>query len=113
VLINLVQNAAESIEGPGRVTLRAYDGPGPNADDQRKAIVLEVEDTGSGISPEVQERLFDPFFSTKENGTGLGLPIAAKIVDQHKGRLEFETRSDQGAIFRVILPADGELKSNA
>jgi signal transduction histidine kinase len=114
VLINLVQNAAESIEGSGRVILRAYDNAGQNQslDDHRKAIVLEVEDTGSGISPEVQERLFDPFFSTKENGTGLGLPIAAKIVDHHMGRLEFETRSDQGAIFRVILPVDGELKSN-
>jgi signal transduction histidine kinase len=114
VLINLVQNAAESIEGSGRVTLRAYDNPGQNQglDEQRKAIVLEVEDTGCGITPEVQERLFDPFFSTKENGTGLGLPIAAKIVDHHMGRLEFETRSQQGAIFRVILPVDGELKSN-
>jgi len=113
VLINLVQNAAESIEGPGRVTLRAYDNSGQNSDESKGGVVLEVEDTGSGISPEVQERLFDPFFSTKENGTGLGLPIAAKIVDHHKGRLEFETRSDQGAVFRVILPVDGELKSNA
>ena len=103
VLINLLQTAAESIEGPGRVVLRAYEGHGPNGS-KGADVVLEIEDTGGGISAEVQERLFDPFFSTKENGTGLGLPIAAKIVDQHKGRMEFESRAGEGATFRVILP---------
>jgi signal transduction histidine kinase len=67
-------------------------------------VILEVEDTGGGITPEVQERLFDPFFSTKEYGTGLGLPIAAKIIDQHNGILDFETRMGRGTTFRVILP---------
>ena len=73
-----------------------------------KTVVLEIEDTGSGISPEVQERLFDPFFSTKENGTGLGLAIAAKIIDQHKGTLDFETRLGHGTIFRIVLPASDQ-----
>ena len=72
---------------------------------QSKTVVLEVEDTGSGIAPEVQERLFDPFFSTKENGTGLGLPIAAKIIDQHNGTLDFETQPGHGTTFRIVLPA--------
>jgi len=49
--------------------------------------------------------LFDPFFSTKDNGTGLGLPIAMKIVDQHRGVLDFDTREGHGSTFRVILPA--------
>lgn len=113
VLINLVQNAAESITGPGRVRLRARHQDRDHSDSSHapgKEIVLEVEDTGGGIPPDVQERLFDPFFSTKENGTGLGLPIAARIVDQHQGRMEFESRAGDGSIFRVILPAARESK---
>ena len=105
VLINLVQNAADSIGGRGTITLRARSGETRLSGRLVNAAVLEIEDTGAGISPEVQERLFDPFFSTKENGTGLGLPIAAKIIDQHKGTLDFETRLGHGTVFRIVLPA--------
>ena len=105
VLINLVQNAAESIEHKGSVTLRAHS---ENAGKGARVVVLEVEDTGSGIAPEVEERLFDPFFSTKENGTGLGLAIAAKIIEQHKGTLDFETRPGDGTVFRITLPASSQ-----
>lgn len=105
VLINLIQNAAESIDGKGTVTLRARESTGSTAG---RAVVLEVEDTGSGISPDVEERLFDPFFSTKDNGTGLGLPIAAKIIEQHKGTLDFETRPGDGTVFRITLPASSQ-----
>lgn len=105
VLINLVQNAAESIGRDGSVTLRARVGEANFNNTNDPAIILEVEDNGTGIEPEVQERLFDPFFSTKENGTGLGLPIAAKIIDQHHGRLDFETQPGRGTVFRVMLPA--------
>jgi signal transduction histidine kinase len=113
VLINLVQNAAESITGPGKVILRAYEHPAQNGSTAGPDVILEIEDTGGGIPAEVQERLFDPFFSTKENGTGLGLPIAAKIVDQHKGRMEFESKAGEGATFRVILPMAREKILNA
>jgi len=104
VLINLIQNAADSIGREGTITLRARPADARLNGQAAGSIVLEVEDTGTGIPPEVQERLFDPFFSTKENGTGLGLPIAAKIIDQHQGTLDFETRLGRGSIFRVILP---------
>jgi signal transduction histidine kinase len=104
VLINLIQNAADSIGRQGRITLRSRLGENPSNGKRVPSVVLEVEDTGSGITPEVQERLFDPFFSTKENGTGLGLPITARIIDQHQGRLDFETRPGHGTTFRVILP---------
>lgn len=104
VLINLVQNAADAIGRRGAITLRARQDEVRLNGQPVESVVLEVEDTGAGISPEVQERLFDPFFSTKENGTGLGLPIAAKIIDQHRGILDFETRPGHGTTFRVILP---------
>ena len=109
VLINLIQNAVDSIEEKtGTIALRALHkitGRGPQATHQ---VILEVEDSGSGIATEVQERLFDPFFSTKENGTGLGLAIAAKIIEQHKGTLDFETRLGHGTVFRITLPASSQ-----
>jgi signal transduction histidine kinase len=63
-----------------------------------------VADTGKGISPEVERRLFDPFFTTKASGTGLGLPIAARIVQKHGGALQYKTRVNEGTTFSVVLP---------
>ena len=67
-------------------------------------MILEVSDTGKGILPEVQKRLFDPFFTTKESGTGLGLPIAARIVEKHGGALQYQTQVHQGTTFGIVLP---------
>lgn len=108
VIINLIQNAADSIGTRGTITLRARSADSRLSGRPVRSVVLEIEDTGSGIPPEVQERLFDPFFSTKENGTGLGLAIAAKIIDQHKGTLDFETRLGHGTVFRIVLPASDQ-----
>jgi signal transduction histidine kinase len=105
VLINLVQNAAESISGGGKITLRAIDDMLALGGVMRKVVVMEVADTGIGIPPAIQERLFDPFFSTKEAGTGLGLAIAARIVEQHGGALRFQTAVNHGTTFGIVLPA--------
>jgi signal transduction histidine kinase len=66
--------------------------------------VLEVADTGKGIPTEVQKRLFDPFFTTKESGTGLGLPIAGRIVEKHGGILQYQTQTNHGTTFGIVLP---------
>jgi signal transduction histidine kinase len=104
VLINLVRNAAESIDGAGTVTLRARAGRAALGGRETDTVILEVADTGKGIPPEVEKRLFDPFFSTKETGTGLGLPIAARIVERHGGILQYQTRPGHGTTFGVVLP---------
>ncbi len=104
VLINLVQNAAESIEGQGKIVLRERSDVARLGGQPTRVVILEVEDNGKGISPEVQERLFDPFFSTKESGTGLGLSIAARIMQKHGGALEFQTQVNRGTIFGIVLP---------
>ena len=70
------------------------------------AVILEVSDNGQGIPPEVQKRLFDPFFSTRETGTGLGLPIAARIVEKHGGLLQYQTWPGHGTTFGVVLPRE-------
>jgi signal transduction histidine kinase len=104
VLINLVRNAAEAITGAGTVTLRARAARAPLGGRETEAVILEVADTGQGISPAVEKRLFDPFFSTKETGTGLGLPIAARLVEKHGGLLQYQTQPGHGTIFGVVLP---------
>ncbi|WP_437660096.1 protoglobin domain-containing protein [Sorangium sp. So ce1182] len=96
VLLNLLRNAVEAVgpAGGGTVTLRARRQP--------RHAVLEVEDDGPGVaSPEAP--IFDPFFSTKPNGTGLGLAIAHRIVTDHEGTIEFQSRPGK-TLFRVTLP---------
>ena len=104
VLLNLVRNAAESLDGPGTITLRARKDNRPLHGQTAEVAAIEVADTGPGIPPEVQNRIFDPFFSTKAGGTGLGLAIAARIIDKHGGNLEFETELGKGTVFRIVLP---------
>ncbi len=106
VLLNLVRNAAESMPSGGVVTLRAAAGvdAGGRSKPAMSVLLLEVVDTGPGIPPEVQARLFEPFFSTKPGGTGLGLAIAQRIVEAHAGALRYRTQPGQGTTFTVVLP---------
>ena len=106
VLVNLFRNAAEATEGAGTVTLRRRAARAPLGGRETEAVILEVVDDGNGISPEVEKRRFDPFFSTKEPGTGLGLPIAARIVERHGGVLQYQTQPGHGTIFGVVLPRE-------
>jgi signal transduction histidine kinase len=104
VLINLIHNAADSIGTDGTVTLRARtDVKWLNAR-QLDVVILEVSDNGQGMPAEVEKRLFDPFFTTKDSGTGLGLPIAARIVEKHQGALQYQTQVGVGTTFGIILP---------
>jgi signal transduction histidine kinase len=104
VLINLIKNAAESIGQNGRITLRTRTQPDRRAARLPHVAVLEIEDTGQGIGPEVRKRLFDPFFTTKDNGVGLGLSIAVRILEKHGGTLEYQTQAGRGTVFSVVLP---------
>jgi signal transduction histidine kinase len=104
VLINLIQNSADSIGRDGVITLRARSASGSGRRGNGETVILEVADNGKGIPPEVRKRLFDPFFTTKEGGTGLGLPIAAGIVEKHGGELRYHTEMRHGTTFSLILP---------
>jgi signal transduction histidine kinase len=104
VLINLIQNGADSIMEDGTVTLRARTDTMRLKDRVREVVILEICDTGRGIAPDVEKRLFDPFFTTKETGTGLGLSIAARIVEKHGGILQYQTQVSRGTTFGIVLP---------
>ncbi len=98
VLLNLVLNAAEAMTPQGgRLTLRSFDVEG--------RVAIEVADSGPGIPDEVRARLFEPFHTTKENGTGLGLSVSRRIVEAHGGTITVESTPGKGATFRVELPA--------
>ena len=96
VLLNLVLNAGQSgqQEGSIRVTAQAKHG----------ALEIAVEDRGRGITKEQMPRLFDAFYSTREDGNGLGLAIVRRIVTEHQGRIDVENRPEGGARFVLVLP---------
>ena len=104
VLINLVQNAADSIGESGTITLRSRVAKKRLREGQTDGVLLEVADTGKGIPPEVEKRLGDPFFTTKDSGTGLGLAVAARLVEMNGGALQYQTQPNRGSIFGIVLP---------
>ena len=104
ILINLVRNAAESMSAGGVLTLGVREGASSWLRRTQAMVLIEVADTGTGIPPEVEPRIFDPFYSTKEGGSGLGLSIAARIAELHGGHLQYTTRAGLGTTFTVVLP---------
>lgn len=104
VLLNFIHNAADAIEEEGTVTLSSKSGRRVVGGRSLPAVIIEIKDTGKGMPPEVQKRLFDPFFTTKEKGTGLGLPIAARIVEKHGGLIQYQTAPGEGTTFSILLP---------
>jgi len=68
------------------------------------AVLISVADNGSGVAAENLPRLFDAFFTTKQQGTGLGLPITKRIIEEHKGDISVESEPDKGTTFHVRLP---------
>lgn len=98
VFLNLLKNAAESIDRRGAVTLRTQQ--------KRGFVVIEIADTGRGMTEEVRQKLFEPFFTTKPvgKGLGLGLSISAMIAQNHNGRITVRSQPGRGSIFRVELP---------
>ncbi len=96
VLQHLLQNAAESIEKKGTIQVRA--------EARKGSVAIEVSDTGSGMAPEVQALVFDPFFTTKSGRSGMGLSLAAMIVQNHGGKIGLKSKPGRGSTFTVELP---------
>jgi signal transduction histidine kinase len=106
VWTNLIDNAIDAMNGHGELRIRTYGQDKPRDGGARSEIIVEISDSGPGIPPEVQGRIFDAFFTTKElgKGTGLGLHITYNIiVNQHHGEIKVESQPGQ-TIFRVTLP---------
>jgi two-component system, sporulation sensor kinase E len=95
-LVNLVKNAIQAMTKGGQLTLAT--------NRTSEGVVLTVADTGGGIPEEKINRIFEPFYTTKKKGSGLGLMIVQRIVREHAGRIELESRVHQGTTFRIWLP---------
>ncbi|MHC1727151.1 MAG: ATP-binding protein [Syntrophobacteraceae bacterium] len=101
VLVNLIVNACEAMGDGGSILVSEEEGTtGPMG----RVSVIRVSDNGPGISESIRDRIFQPFFTTKEEGTGLGLSIAARIIEDHKGWLNFKCRPNKGTTFTITLP---------
>lgn len=99
VLLNLVLNAVDAMPDGGTLAVETrYDPPSDT-------IRIEVRDTGSGIDPEAAGKIFQPFFTTKAKGTGLGLAMCKQLIEQHGGSLQAENQASGGAVFRILLEA--------
>jgi signal transduction histidine kinase len=99
-LANLVDNAKQAMPDGGAITISVF----RDASDGRDAIRIDVTDTGQGMDSHTLHRALDPFFSTRPSGTGLGLPIAGRIVEAHGGRIEVQSRVGEGTTVRLFIP---------
>jgi signal transduction histidine kinase len=99
-LINVMHNAIQAMPQGGKLNLRAYRKMG--------ALELSVEDTGQGIPPEVRARIFEPFYTMKSTGSGLGLTIAEQILREHRGEIQVDSTVGVGTTFFLRLPVTGE-----
>jgi signal transduction histidine kinase len=105
MLLNIFHNSVEAMPDGGRLTVRT-DLEGP-------MLRLTAEDTGCGMPEDVRDRVFSPFFTTKREGSGLGLVIARRIVTDHGGRLSFESKEGDGTCFHVLLPVAQRVREEA
>ncbi len=98
VLINLLQNAVQATEAGDKIEIAAFRDLGKT--------IIEIRDSGSGIAEEYKKKIFEPFFSTRERGLGLGLALCRRIIDEHRGTIEVVDRIGGGSIFRITLPSN-------
>jgi signal transduction histidine kinase len=104
VLINLMLNAADAMPQGGRLRIAGAEGQGGLNEQEAGRAMLEISDMGSGINPTDLPHVFEPFYTTKRTGTGLGLAVAARIIEGHQGRIDVQSKVGEGTTFRIELP---------
>lgn len=107
VLLNLVLNALDALGEGGTVEISVEHVPAASGNgdpDESAELRIEVADTGPGLPPDLQGRVFEPFVSSKDSGTGLGLPISRRIIEAHGGHITARNRPEGGAVFTILLP---------
>jgi signal transduction histidine kinase len=100
VLINLILNSFDAMPDGGTLTIRAHV--------VKDGVEILLKDSGPGIPADHQSHIFEPFYSTKDGGTGLGLTVSYNIITAHGGTLELASNDGPGACFRVYLPTGGK-----
>jgi len=108
VLFNIIINAIQAMEEGGTLSVMTE----LVSRDERDFLRIQIQDTGTGIAAEQLGKIFAPFHTTKNQGTGLGLPICRQLIDQHGGRIEVDSRLGDGTLFTIELPAQKGLETN-
>jgi signal transduction histidine kinase len=103
-LVNVLANALQSMPRGGRLTVDVH----PTLDAEQRWLSIAVSDTGPGIPPEVLDRIFEPFVTTRATGTGLGLALAKRILEGHGGAIDVASDPGRGATFTLRLPLAAE-----
>jgi signal transduction histidine kinase len=121
VFTNLILNAAQAMQTSGQApeerrltvqtSIAATAGSVGQKNRSMKQVIITFTDTGPGISPDAQQRIFEPFFTTKARGTGLGLSVARRVVEEHKGTIKIDTQHKKGTRFIITLPSQREKTS--
>jgi len=106
VFMNLISNAVQAIEDKGKITISTQAFTKENIE----FVKISVTDTGKGMSEETLKRVFEPYFTTKVRGVGLGLAITFGIIDKHNGKIEVESQVGKGTTFHVTLPVIAQIK---
>lgn len=101
VFYNLFLNSCQAMPQGGLLTVRTFSEKGPDRD----WVTCQIKDTGGGIQPDVLHNIFNPFFTTKDHGSGLGLPIAHKIITRHNGEVDIDNRPGEGVSFLIKFPS--------
>ncbi len=97
---NILKNAMESISGPGLITV--------SVERINEKVYIKIKDTGTGLTSEEVERIFNPDYTTKEKGLGLGLPLAYEIIRGHRGEIHVESEPGVGTVFEIVLPTENK-----
>lgn len=109
IFVNLIQNAFQAMDSSTNGHEKVLSiSVAPETAGGRSGVSVAIGDTGPGVPPEAREQIFNPFFTTKKDGVGLGLAVVAKFVDDHHGSIKLENDSRPGAHFRIFLPATPE-----
>ncbi|MBI5697070.1 MAG: GHKL domain-containing protein [Thaumarchaeota archaeon] len=95
-MTNLLVNAIQSMDNSGQVDIKLFDA--------KDDTMIQVSDTGCGITSDVLPKIFEPLFTTKQTGTGLGLASCKKIIEQHNGIIKVASQPNKGTTFTIILP---------
>ncbi|HOK13594.1 MAG TPA: ATP-binding protein, partial [Candidatus Kapabacteria bacterium] len=109
VFVNLITNSADAIKTKGNIIIKTYLEAGLKHN-EGEMVVVSIADNGIGITPEDLSKIFNPFFTRKPDGTGLGLPITQRILHQHGGVIDVESKVGVGTTFYVKLPVPKQLE---
>ncbi len=107
-VLNLIINAIESVDGDGQVKIRVARSENDRSEEFEDEAIIEISDNGRGISEEDLTRIFNPFFTTRPGGTGLGLPAVRRIARAHGGRVEVQSALGRGSTFALYLPVTSQ-----